>query len=71
MRRIYGTATVGICLVLGSVPGAHAQYVVDYPPATGYFTAVPPSYPAPGVVGASTWKRIRPLRDPMTVPVLT
>ena len=51
MSRMYGII-VASCLLLGSVPGAEAQYVVEWPPATGYFTAVPPSYPAPGAVGA-------------------
>lgn len=50
MSRVVGVMCGG-WLLLGMVSGAGAQYVVNYPPADGYFTSIPPSYPAPGAVG--------------------
>ena len=42
----------GAWLLLGLVSGVSAQGVVNYPPASGYFVYIPPSYPAPEAFGS-------------------
>jgi hypothetical protein len=52
MSRIAG-CMLGFCLVLVLTSGAHAQSVLNYPPADGMMYTVPPEYAAPGGLGAA------------------
>ena len=51
MSRLLGIG-VGVCLLFSLAPRVSAQGSVEYAPASGHMNVIPPTYVAPGAVGA-------------------